>query len=98
MWTGDRYGFEAEHLVVERNFNPEVGFLRREDFRRNFGSFRFSPRPAGPSAIRKYQFETGVRPLRGHERASRDPAGPAQAGMDLQNGDEWRFEFKNSSE
>ena len=27
------------------NFNPEVGFVRRDDMRRSFGQFRFSPRP-----------------------------------------------------
>ena len=30
----------------QQNFNPEVGFLRRENFRRNFAQARFSPRPA----------------------------------------------------
>ena len=39
------------------NFNPEVGFLRRDDFRRSFGSFRFSPRPRSIAAVRKFLFE-----------------------------------------
>ena len=43
---GDRYGFEYEHLRVGSNFNPEIGFLRRRDFRLNRGQLRFSPRPA----------------------------------------------------
>ena len=42
----DRYGAEYEHLYVGPGFNPEVGFLRRIDFRRNFGQVRFSPRLA----------------------------------------------------
>lgn len=45
-YNHDRYGLQAEHLYVGPNFSPEVGFLRREDFRRTFGQFRFSPRPA----------------------------------------------------
>ena len=98
QWMGDRYGFEAERLVVERNFNPEVGFLRREDFRRNFGMFRFSPRPKGPSAIRKYEFETSVDHFTDTNGRLETQLAAAQAGMDLQNGDEWRFEFKNSYE
>jgi hypothetical protein len=97
-WTGDRYGFEAEHLVVERNFNPEVGFLRREDFRRNFGMFRFSPRPSGPSPIRKYQFETSFDHFTDTNGRLETQLASAQAGMDLQNGDEWRVEARNNYE
>jgi hypothetical protein len=98
QWTGDQYGFEGEHLVVERNFNPEVGFLRREDFRRNYGMFRFSPRPGGPSPIRKYQFETAFDHFTNTEGRLETQIAQAQVGMDLQNGDEWRFECKNNYE
>ena len=44
-YNADRYGARAEFLSVGRNFNPEVGFLRRIDFSRSFGQLRFSPRP-----------------------------------------------------
>jgi hypothetical protein len=33
---------------------PEVGFLRRTDFTRSFGSARFSPRPKSSRYVRKY--------------------------------------------
>ena len=56
-YNGDRYGVRAEHLVVGTGFNPEVGFLRRDDFERSFGSFRFSPRPRSIAAIRKLSWE-----------------------------------------
>jgi hypothetical protein len=98
LWMGDRYGFEAEHLVVERNFNPEVGFLRREDFRRSYGMFRFSPRPAGSTTIRKYQFETSFDHFTDTAGRLETQLAEAQAGMDLQNGDEWRFTFRNNDE
>ena len=57
QYTGDRYGLEAEHLVVEDNFIPEVGFLRRDNFRRSWATARFSPRPAGLDAIRQFRVE-----------------------------------------
>ncbi len=56
-YAGDRYGFQVDHLVVEDNFVPEVGFLRRDNFRRTFGSARFSPRPASIDMIRQFRFE-----------------------------------------
>jgi hypothetical protein len=53
-YNSDRYGASAEHMRVGEDFNPEVGFLRREDFRRSFASARFSPRPKNIRGIRKF--------------------------------------------
>ncbi len=55
--NGDRYGMTFEHLTVEQDFNPEIGFMRRDNFRRNFGQLRFSPRPRSIWAIRKFTFQ-----------------------------------------
>ncbi|MEE8129347.1 MAG: DUF5916 domain-containing protein, partial [Vicinamibacterales bacterium] len=55
-YGGDRYGVAVERLVVGTGFNPEVGFLRRDDMERSFGSFRFSPRPRSIAAIRKFSW------------------------------------------
>ena len=52
VYDGDRYGFEADRLVVESNFNPEVGFVRRTDFALNAMMVRFSPRLRRGRAIR----------------------------------------------
>jgi hypothetical protein len=57
-YAGDRYGLQAEHLTVGRDFNPEVGFLRREDFKRNAMLARFSPRPTRRfRAVRRFSYE-----------------------------------------
>ena len=57
IYAGDRYGLTAEHLVVEDNFIPEVGFLRRDNFRRSYLSGRFSPRPRSLEAVRQFRLE-----------------------------------------
>ena len=59
-YNGDRWGLVLERLGVGANFNPEVGFLRRDDFRRSYGEFRFSPRPAGIDAVRKFIWQGSV--------------------------------------
>jgi hypothetical protein len=56
-WVPDRYGIRTEVLKVGSAYNPEVGFLRRSDFTRSFGSARFSPRPANMRAVRKFTYE-----------------------------------------
>jgi hypothetical protein len=52
-FAGDKYGAELSHLKVGEDFNPEVGFIRRADFRKTAASARFSPRPASIEAVRK---------------------------------------------
>ena len=52
-YGGDRYGVQLERLSIDRNFNPEVGFLRRSDLRKNFAQLRFSPRPRRLKQVRK---------------------------------------------
>jgi hypothetical protein len=56
-YAHDRYGLSGDHLMVGKGFNPEVGFLRRTDFRRSTVTARFSPRPAGSALVRKYTWD-----------------------------------------
>ena len=58
-YAGDRYGLRADYTVVGDNFNPEVGLVRRDDFRRYSTSARFSPRPQGIESIRQFRLEAG---------------------------------------
>jgi len=55
-YAGDRYGVQAERLVIGDNFNPELGFLRRDDMKRSYGLFRFSPRPRALPSIRRFSW------------------------------------------
>jgi uncharacterized protein DUF5916 len=59
-YNADRYGFTAERLVVEPNFLPEIGFLRRTDMRRNFVQTRFSPRPTRIPHVRKFTTQASL--------------------------------------
>ena len=55
-YAGDRYALQAEHLLVGENFDPQVGFVRRTDFRRSAAEARFTPRPKRRNRVRKYTF------------------------------------------
>ena len=97
-YNGDRYGVQLERLVVGDNFNPEVGFLRRDDFERSAGAFRFSPRPRSIALIRKLSWEgrldyvtdrTGV-------LETRDAQG--QFGIEFENGDQFNTAYTRSYE
>ena len=53
-YEGDLYGLLVDHLQVGGNFNPEIGFMRRHDFRRSYVHAQYSPRPAGIEAVRQF--------------------------------------------
>ena len=53
-YNGDRYALSVDHLLVGDNFKPEVGYLRRDDFRRTFVQAQFSPRPASLELVRQF--------------------------------------------
>ena len=53
-YEGDLYGLLVDHLQVGGNFNPEIGFMRRQDFRRSYVYTQFSPRPEGIEAVRQF--------------------------------------------
>ena len=55
-YNGDLYALGIDHLLVGENFNPEVGFLRRSDFRRTFIQSQFSPRPTTIDLVRQFTF------------------------------------------
>ena len=56
-YDADLYGFEAEHMLVDPDFNPELGFMRRDDFRKTRVGARYSIRPASIAAVRKIDFD-----------------------------------------
>ena len=59
-YNADRYGLEVERLAVGANFNPEMGFMRRDDVRRSFAQARFSPRPAGIAMVRQFNWTGSI--------------------------------------
>ncbi|HIE91828.1 MAG TPA: hypothetical protein EYQ83_02750 [Acidobacteria bacterium] len=59
-YNGDLYALGVDHLLVGENFNPEVGFLRRTDFRRTFIQSQYSPRPASLDLVRQFKFGGSV--------------------------------------
>ena len=98
-YTGDRYGLQAGYLVVEDNFNPEVGFLRRDDFGQATGSARFSPRPQSISWIRRFNLNASTDWLwskRGGELETRQHR--AQFATELENSDQISFSVSNEFE
>ncbi len=97
-YNGDRYGLQYETLRVDRLFNPEVGFLRRSAFDRQFASLRFSPRPTRPRRVRKYSYSLNYDYIANPEGRLESRDVNAAYGITFQNGDGFNAQVGRSYE
>lgn len=56
-YNADRYSIFLDRQGVGEHFNPEVGFMRRRNFRRSFMEARFSPRTTSNPLVRRWIYE-----------------------------------------
>ena len=92
-YGGDRYGARADYMKVGDNFNPEVGLVRRDDFKRSAALLRFSPRPRRRlTSVRKLTWEGGFENFENGagQTETRDWSGRFNA--ELQNSDNFSVE------
>ena len=97
-YAGDRYGVQAERLVVGGDFNPEVGFIRRDDFDRRFGLFRFSPRPARIDLVRKFTFQGQAAYVVDRAGLLETRKNQGQFGVEFENSDTFTLTYTDSYE
>ena len=89
---------KAERLVVGADFSPEVGFLRRDNFDRRFGLFRFSPRPDRIASIRKLTFQGQVAYVLDRLGLLESRENQGQFGVELENADNFDLTYTRSYE
>ncbi len=97
-YNGDRYGVQYEKLRVEENFSPEVGFLRRSAFDRQFGSLRFSPRPKRSKLVRKHTYSLNYDYIANPRGRLESRDVNASYGTTFQNGDGFNAQVGRSYE
>ena len=97
-YTGDRYGFQLDHLLVGDHFNPEIGFLRRDDFRRTFTSARFSPRPASLRAVRQFTWEASLDYIENGAGQVETRLAQARFDTEFENSDRFGVDVQQSDE
>jgi hypothetical protein len=59
-YPNDRWNFRFDATEVQANFDPAVGFLRRQNYRRYAPWLRFRPRPRNNPHIRQFWFDGTV--------------------------------------
>jgi hypothetical protein len=97
-YNGDRYGLQIERLGIGDSFNPEVGFVKRLDMFRNFAQARFSPRPGGRSAIRKYVYQASMDYIENGTGRLETRAATGEFALDFKNADRIGLLYTNEYE
>jgi hypothetical protein len=98
-YAGDRYGLQFEHLLVGDTFSPDIGFMRRSDFRRSTIGARFSPRPKSSRLIRRLDWEAGYDYITDSRRTrveNRQLSGTFQ--IDFDSSDQWTLDYTHDFE
>jgi hypothetical protein len=86
-YFGDRYGARFEYLHVGDNFNPELGFVQRDNFTRGFTSLRFSPRPRNLKGVRKLTWQYDLEHLENGAGSLETRVHTGRFGVELENSD-----------
>ena len=98
-YNADEWGLQLDHLVVGDDFNPEIGFVRRKNFRQSSMSARASPRTESISWIRQISLQPNVRYLENEESGfleSRQRGGSFQ--IEFENSDRFGLTYTDSYE
>ena len=96
-YAGDLYRLQLDHLLVGDNFNPEIGFLRRDDFRRTFTSAQYRPRPA-LRAVRQFTFGASLDYIESGAGQVETRLAQARFNTDFENSDRFGVDVQQSYE
>jgi len=91
-WDTDFLLASAEHLIVRRNFNAEMGFVPREDMKQSLLEFAVKPRPAS-SWIRQLEFVSSLNYITDQDDVLETREQEVGFRMRLQSGDVFRTSY-----
>lgn len=96
-WRNDRFRADGSFMDIGKDFNPEVGFIRREDIRQLRGDFTYTPWPRR-MGIRKMDIGPSVDLVldHGNDVLTRDISFEAE--FDFESGHRLDFEWQHTQE
>ena len=97
-FNSDLYALQYEHLKVGADFNPEIGFLRREDFRRNYVGGRISRRPASIASVRKVSLSANIDHIANSAGALESRRQTLDSRIEFAGGDQMSVEYNRDFE
>lgn len=97
--NGDRYGVVMERISVGDNFNPEIGFVRRDNMVRDYAQFRFSPRPRNRfKSVRRFRYQGTLSYIENRKGSLESREREGEFGIEFQNGDQLQLNYLSQLE
>ena len=98
-YGGDALGVEFEHILVGEQFNPQVGYVKRVDFRRSFADVRVSRRTRRSRRVRRLNGEVTLDYIENAARTQvQNREQKAQFSIEFHNSDNFRADYRNDYE
>lgn len=97
-YDADLFGLQIEQLAVGRNFNPEIGFVRRADFTERLVQTRFSRRPVSLHAFRKVNYEAAFDVITNGAGKLANRQERVGVRTEMQSGDSWSIGYNRDFE
>ena len=98
-YGADRVGVQLEHIAIGSQFNPEVGYVKRGDFRRTFADVRFSQRTRKSRRIRRLNFDTSLDYIENDARTLvQNKEQKAAFSIEFHNSDQFKADYRTDYE
>ena len=97
-YNSDLWRASVSHLDIGARFNPEVGFIRRTDFRLSNASIEYAPRPKGSSVIRQFGYRLEGSYRSDHDNRMLDNEIQASFSIEFQNSSRFGISIQRESE
>jgi hypothetical protein len=95
-YPNDLWNWRLSFSEVQENFDPKLGFVRRDNIRRYSGNLSYEPRPDHP-AIRQYEFSLETDLFTNTKNIVETWAIEAQPlGIEFESGDVFRLEVEHT--
>ena len=97
-YDSDLWQASASYQDVGAHFNPEIGFIRRTDFRLGSASIQYAPRPKESSVIRQFRYQVDGNYRSDHDNRMLDSEIGASFSIELQNSSRFSINIQRESE
>ncbi len=96
-WDTDFLSTGAEHTIIGRNFNAEMGFVPRTDMKKSSVDFMISPRP-GSEMIRQFDVSANLNYITNQENVVETREQEVAFRVNFESGDRMRFGYTQTFE
>jgi Domain of unknown function (DUF5916)/Carbohydrate family 9 binding domain-like len=95
-WRDNDFTLLARYETVQPDFNPEVGFVRRDDMTHYSGEGSWQPRPRNTTRVRNYEFGAGADLFQDPTGRTETEEQTLSAGVAFQNSSGLAFDVTNT--